>query len=89
MKIDYKNILLAAFFGAVIVMILSWAVGLFWDLNNPCLIEIAEDYCEDNGMEFNSLYYYSEINFRCLEGGRGMDVFKYRFTGEELERCRK
>ncbi len=56
------------------------------DEQYDCLEEIAEDYCEDNGMEFDSIFY--GINrFSCKEDERAIGFKIYRFLEDEAEDC--
>lgn len=53
---------------------------------NECLIETAEDYCEDNNMIYGNL---SSLGvFGCKETERSVNFKLFKFTEEEMEKCK-
>lgn len=50
-----------------------------------CLEEIAENYCEDNGMEFNGVLLLPQ--FSCKEDERAIKFEIYNFLEDEIKEC--
>jgi len=55
------------------------------DEQYDCLEEIAEDYCEDNGMEFERVLIFNQ--FSCKEDERAIGFEIYKFLEDEVEDC--
>jgi hypothetical protein len=56
--------------------------------NNDCLKEIAINYCEEQGMFYDKLWYdFTNSKFSCLERERGINSLLFKFTKEEVEEC--
>lgn len=55
-----------------------------------CLEEIAEDYCEDNGMLLSKVYISIEMRkvFTCEEDERSFSLKAYKFLEDEIEECK-
>ena len=67
---------------------LIFGVTKMSDEQYDCLEEIAEDYCEDNGMEFS--YVVGQYSFFCAENERQtshFDLERYSFLEDEIENC--
>ena len=70
----------------VVGIILIIAVAQIPYKQNDCLKEVAEDYCEDNGMEFSKLHILNK--FSCIENERLVDFKIYNFLEDEIEECK-
>ena len=55
----------------------------------PCLEEMAENYCEDNGVNFDKIYWGFRWRFSCKENSRQIDTLNFLFLEEEVEECKK
>ena len=56
--------------------------------DKDCLEQIAENYCVEQGMEFDRVNRVDK-KFYCLTNNRKTESEKFRFLEEELEECRK
>jgi len=75
---------------ALILVGIAFIVGItqISEEQNDCLEEIAEDYCEDNGMEFSHIS--GGYAFFCMENERQtmlFDLERYEFLEDEVEDC--
>ncbi len=73
---------------ALIVVGICLIIGVFQISNwqNDCLEEVAEDYCEDNGLEFGGIHILNK--FSCREDERSIDFKIYNFLEDEIEECK-
>ena len=81
-----------------IIIILAICVAILWVVVSlvqvpseeyDCLKEIAENYCEDNGMEFRKLtYFIYPGDFTCVEDERSVRLKFYKFLEDEIEGCK-
>lgn len=55
------------------------------DEQYDCLEEIAENYCEDNDMEFNRVLLLHQ--FSCKEDERAIKFEIYNFLEDEIKEC--
>lgn len=53
---------------------------------HDCLEEIAEDYCIDNGLVFDGMWFYQR--FTCAGDERSIKVELYKFLEDEIEECK-
>ncbi len=68
---------------------LIWGVMLIPEEQYECFEEIAEDYCEDNGMYFEKVYRYHPSGkvFECKSDERSIKHKLYNFLDDEIEEC--
>ena len=79
---------------AIIMIVLVLAIGVFVMTvitfnNNDCFKEIAENYCEDQGMSLDRIYLAKTFSFSCKEDERSMNREVYRFLEDEIEECKE
>jgi len=58
-------------------------------VKNDCLIEIAQDFCEQNGMKYDGIYselFNPDLEFFCIRD-RKVEPNNYIFYPEDIERC--
>ena len=72
---------------AILLVGISFIVGItkMSDEQYDCLEEIAENYCEDNGMEFERVLLLNQ--FSCKEDERAIGFEIYNFLEDEVEDC--
>ena len=63
------------------------AMKQFVPNNNDCLEEIAEGYCEDNGMIYVNSYLGGI--FICKEDERAVRAKTYKFLEDEIKECKE
>ena len=78
-----SNIIYIALVVVGIILIIA-VVQIPYEQNN-CLKEIAEDYCEDNGMELDGIHILNK--FSCREDERSIDFKVFNFLEDEIEEC--
>ena len=75
-----------------ILVLFLMVILLLLPKNNDCLEEIAEDYCEDNNMDFVRVLGFNFIlpgNFMCTENERSIKLKFYKFLEKEIEECKE
>ena len=72
---------------AILLVGISFIFGLtkMSDEQYDCLEEIAENYCEDNGMEFSNILLLDQ--FSCKKDERSIKFEIYNFLKDEVEEC--
>ena len=70
---------------SVLLLAMFFALVDVFPIDDDCLEEIAEDYCESNGMIFGNIY---GRGFTCKEDERSFTFKAYRFLEEEIEDCK-
>ena len=64
--------------------------SITFDENNNCLITIAKDYCSDNGLYYDSIYWSSGAGFSCkVYQRRSYSLERFEFLDKEIKRCMK
>lgn len=78
--------------GGIVIVVCCMLIGTMvislmsiFPINNDCLEEVAEDYCEDNGMIFGNIY---GRGFTCKEDERSFTFKAYKFLDDEIEECK-
>ncbi len=57
--------------------------------SNDCLVKIAKDYCLDNGLFYEDIFWMGEYQFSCGGNPRQRSSLEnFNFLEEELERCK-
>jgi len=82
--------------GLTVFIILLAFIGFFLFMiiknnevkDNDCLKDIAINYCEEQGMFYDKLWYdFTNSKFSCLESERSDSSLIFKFTKEEVEEC--
>ena len=93
MKI-FISFLTAIFYALIVVFFLLIGFFIYYNylsLEVPCLEEVAENYCENEGFPFDRIVWSNlRWHFYCKENPREINSIKdYNFLKEELEGCKK
>ena len=75
----------------VVGIVLIIALVQISNEQNDCLKEIAEDYCEDNGLELGGIHrgiIFYPGDFSCKEDERSAKLEFYKFLEDEIEDCK-
>jgi hypothetical protein len=59
--------------------------------NDVCLKEIAKDYCADNFMFFDDVFWDTSYKFSCKKNLRAIGYVRisvFNFLNEEIEKCK-
>jgi len=85
-----KGCILGLFRILIIVFIIFWLLGLFYSFiySNPCLEDIAKDFCENNDMIYSGIDYLGNF-FYCNLNEREISLRKFSFLEEEIKSCKK
>ena len=77
----------------IVLCLVSILAGVMIYKNNffpeiPCLEEIAEDYCEEQGLYFDEISLDFGWGFWCIENLRQTGFTRYKFLEDEIEGCK-
>ena len=89
MRIEFGHIMLGCMVLIILLMLYSIVYKPYFSPEIPCLKEIAEEYCEEQGLYSEKIDWFFGWRFYCKEYPRQLGYQVYIFLEEEIEGCKR
>jgi len=84
-SIEQIIMIVLAILSIILFFILCWrVVELYKTTHNDCMINIAKNYCSEQGMIYTDI---NSLNFHCYNNERTDEYKEFRFLEKDYKEC--